>query len=201
MLLVALTGGIGCGKTYVTKIFEKLKIPIIYADNIAKDLLYNDKNIGNQVKQYFNIADVQKNIKNIKINIFSNKKHRLFLEKLIHPKVVEHIVLQIRNLAIDIHKSNNYCIIEIPMLLNLLEILSKIKIDKIILINCYPDLQISRVMQRDKLTRSQVVSILRSQLAVKKINNVADYILDGSKLKNIEQEIINLDQKLRHRSC
>ena len=83
VLLIGITGGIGSGKTYVAKIFEQLNVPVIYADNISRELLNNDLNIIRNIKQYFNISDLEKNIKNIKIQIFQNKKHRLFLEKLI----------------------------------------------------------------------------------------------------------------------
>jgi len=194
VLLIGITGGIGSGKTYVAKIFEQLNVPVIYADNISRELLNNDLNIIRNIKQYFNISDLEKNIKNIKIQIFQNKKHRLFLEKLIHPKVIAQIVECIKDLKNN--KINSYCVIEIPMLHNLIAILTELKIDKVIFINCDNDLQISRVMHRDKLSKSQVMSIVKSQLSLKNMHKLADYILDGNDLKELHKQTINLQKKL-----
>ena len=194
VLLIGITGGIGSGKTYVAKIFEQLNVPVIYADNISRELLNNDLNIIRNIKQYFNISDLEKNIKNIKIQIFQNKKHRLFLEKLIHPKVIAQIVECIKDLKNN--KINSYCVIEIPMLHNLIAILAELKIDKVIFINCDNDLQISRVMHRDKLSKSQVVSIVKSQFSVRNMQKLADYILDGNDLEELYQQTISLQKKI-----
>ena len=190
MLLIGITGGIAAGKTYVANIFEQLNTPVIYADNIAKELIYTDKNINNKIKQYFNILDLESNIKNIKIQVFNNKNHRLFLEKLIHPKVIERIILQIQSLK------KNYCIIEIPMLHNLIQILKTININKIILISCNQNLQVSRAMHRDKLSKTQVMSIIKSQMPEKFLRNFADHILDGNELKNLYAQTVNLNKQL-----
>jgi len=192
VLLIGITGGIGSGKTYVAKIFEQLNVPVIYADNISRELLNNDLNIIRNIKQYFNISDLEKNIKNIKIQIFQNKKHRLFLEKLIHPKVIAQIVECIKDLKNN--KINRYCVIEIPMLHNLIAILAELKIDKVIFINCDNDLQLSRVMHRDKLSKSQVMSIVKSQFSVRNMQKLADYILDGNDLEELYQQTINLQK-------
>ena len=187
-MLVAVTGGIGSGKTYVAKVFEQSNIPVIYADQVAQDLMVNDKNIRDQVNQYFNTLDVKK----IGTQIFKNKKKRLFLEKLIHSKVLETISQRIIALKI----SNNYCIIEVPLLHNMFYILKALKIDRLILIDCVQNIQISRVMHRNRLSKSQVMLIMKSQLssrlAIKRIHDLADYVLNGDDLKQLHIQAITL---------
>jgi len=78
----------------------------------------------------------------------------------------------------------------------LIAILTELKIDKVIFINCDNDLQISRVMHRDKLSKSQVMSIVKSQLSLKNMHKLADYILDGNDLKELHKQTINLQKKL-----
>ena len=82
------------------------------------------------------------------------------------------------------------------MLHNLVAILIELKIDKIIFVNCDNNLQISRVMHRDQLSKSQVVSIVKSQLSLEKVHKLADYILDGNDLEELYQQTINLQKKL-----
>ena len=69
LMLIVVTGGIGSGKTYVTKIFETLNIPILYADQIAKDIILTNKNIYDTIQKYFNVFNVQQNFKKIKLEI------------------------------------------------------------------------------------------------------------------------------------
>ncbi len=171
VVLIALTGGIGSGKTYVCKIFEKFNIPVIYTDQIVKQLLINDQLLIKELNNYFKL-DFNKNLKRLKLEIFKQSKDRLFVEKLIHPKVIEQILLKTKSL-------NQKCVlVEIPMVHNLLAILKSLNINKIILTNCDLNLQISRLMHRDKLSKKNIMLIIKSQLPVEKVNKIADYILN-----------------------
>ena len=60
IMLVVITGGIGSGKTYVAKIFEQLSIPVIYADQLVKEIIVNNTSIRIQINQYFNTLDFKK---------------------------------------------------------------------------------------------------------------------------------------------
>ena len=188
IMLVVITGGIGSGKTYVAKIFEQLSIPVIYADQLVKEIIVNNTSIRIQINQYFNTLDFKK----INTQIFKHKKKRLFLEKLIHPKVLEQIMQKITYLKTN----NNLCIIEIPLLHNLFNILEVLKTDKLILINCEQNIQISRIMHRNKLSKSKIMLIIKSQLssafAINKIQQLADYVLNGDSLEQLQIQVITL---------
>ncbi len=188
-MLIAITGGIGSGKTYASLTFEQLNIPVIYADQIAKELIINNQYIKEQINCYFNTLDLKK----IRTKIFKSKKKRLFLEKLLHKKVLKKISQKILDLKL---KDSTCCIIEIPLLHNLFSILKHLNIDRIILVICNQQLQISRVMHRDKISKSQVVSIIKSQIssqtAIKRIEQLADYVLDGSDLKQLHMQVIGM---------
>lgn len=194
MELVAVTGGIGCGKTYVCKIFEKFNIPVIYTDQLVKQLLINDKLLIKQLNNYFK-ADFNKNLNKLKLNIFENKPQLLFVEKLIHPKVIDQILLNIKSL------NSQICIIEIPMIVHLFNILKNLNINKIILITCDLNLQISRVMHRDKLSKSNVMLIMKNQLSIEKLHKIANYILNTNccdfNNNNLYYEINNIVEKLK----
>jgi dephospho-CoA kinase len=171
VVLIALTGGIGSGKTYVGKIFEKFNIPVIYTDQIVKQLLVNDKLLIQKLNNYFKL-DFNKNLKKLKLEIFKHPKDRLFIEKLIHPKVIEQILLKTKS------SNQRFVLIEIPLIHNLFNILKTLNINKIILTNCDLNLQISRVMHRDKLSKQNIMLIIKSQLPFEKIHKIADYILN-----------------------
>ena len=56
MLRVGLTGGIGVGKTYVSKIFQNLGYPVFNADTQAKNCLIEDKDLIQKIKNTFGSA-------------------------------------------------------------------------------------------------------------------------------------------------
>lgn len=143
---------------------------------------------------------MSQHIKQIKTKIFKNKKHRIFLEKLIHPRVVQIIKTQIQNFVIN-NPSNAYCIIEIPMIFNLPYIIRTINIDKIIMLSCDQNLQISRVMHRDRISKTQVLSIIKSQLSPASLGVHVDYFLDSNQLDKLIIQIKDLHQKFLHYHC
>lgn len=177
-MIIIVTGGIGSGKTYVTQIFTKLGIPVFNTDQIAKDLIVHDQNIYQKIQRYFNVYDIKNNFRKIKLQIFKYKKKRLFLENILHPKMLAKIV-----------NINTDCIIEIPLVKKIFYMLKHIKFDKLIFIDCNHNIQISRVMHRDKLSKSTVDLIINSQLGlsknINKIQQIADYILDGNSLNEL----------------
>lgn len=177
VVLIALTGGIGSGKTYVGKIFEKFNIPVIYTDQIVKQLLIHDKLLIRKLNNYFkldfnNLNNFNKNLKRLKLEIFKYPKDKLFIEKLIHPKVIDQILLKTKSL------NQKFVLIEIPLIHNLFNILKNLNINKIILTNCDLNLQISRVMHRDKLSKQNIMLIIKSQLPLEKVHKIANYILN-----------------------
>jgi dephospho-CoA kinase len=195
MRLIGLTGEIGVGKTYVTGIFEQLNTPVICADKIVRDLLTNDLEVIAAVKKYFNITDVISNLKVIRKQVFANKKHKIFLERLLHPKVITEIKQQIDKLTKS-KKKHPYCVIAIPMIQKICRLFVLINIEKIILIQCERNLQISRVMHRDKISKSQVMQIINNQFPATVSQDLVNYRLDSNDFKNLYQQVIDCHEDI-----
>ena len=91
MIRVGITGGIGSGKTTACAIFERLGIPVYYADKRAKDLMQEDKKLvqsitellGNQAYQ----SDGSLNRIFISEQVFNDEAKLLALNNLVHPAV------------------------------------------------------------------------------------------------------------------
>ena len=89
MLKIALTGGIGTGKTYLSKHFVEMGIPVFYADEEAKNLYslpeviqFFHTNFGEAVFTNQSL-DFQK----LAVVVFTNEESRLLVNKYIHPLV------------------------------------------------------------------------------------------------------------------
>ena len=111
---VALTGGIGSGKTTVTNFFAELKVPIIDADVIAKQLLEESIELKNSIVNQFGsvVVDDHQQLDRLRLRkyIFSNPQARLWLERLLHPHILDFIKERVEQI------NYFYYIVAIPLL-------------------------------------------------------------------------------------
>ncbi len=90
MYKIALTGGIGTGKTYLSKHFVQMGVPVFYADDEAKKL-YRDPLFVQQLRQLFGegiFTDNQLDFKKMAALVFKHPDRLEQLNKLVHPAVM-----------------------------------------------------------------------------------------------------------------
>jgi dephospho-CoA kinase len=175
MLKVGLTGGIGCGKSTVARIFSQVHIPVIDADEIAHRLVDAGQPALAQIQQEFG-ADVlgpdgSLNRKKLKELIFSDLKQKQKLESIIHPLVYQAIQAELKLLTAS------YCIICIPLLF---ETNMSHFVDRILVVDCAVEIQIERVRSRDNLTVETIQLIIDSQVSRTFRIEKADDLIDNS---------------------
>ena len=160
MLKIGLTGGIGCGKTTTSTLFEQLNIPIIDADTIAHQLVEIGKPALSEIVLAFgsDIINIDGSLNRKKLSqlIFSDSLQKQKLEAILHPKIYQAIQTAVE--ALD----SAYCIISIPLLFetNMIAL-----VDRILVIDCPVESQIERVQKRDGLPLAQIQAIINSQVS------------------------------------
>ena len=114
MLKIALTGGIGSGKTEVTKYFRRLGATVLDADEISHELTSKNKFILGKIADTFGRSvinlDNSLNRKSLRELVFSDKGSRVKLEAILHPEIRQHMQ-KAANLL-----DTPYCIFSIPLL-------------------------------------------------------------------------------------
>lgn len=191
MLVVGLTGGIGCGKSLVSDLFHKLfNIPIIDADVVARELTQSSPVvdiISQQLgKEYI---DNNNNLLREKLRqaIFSDSSIREKLENILHPLVYDEIRNKISQL------DTSYCIVAIPLLL---ETKRTEFLDRILVVDCTIEQQISRVMQRDQCSESHVKKIIAAQIDRDSRLSLADDIIkNDSSTAAAKEQVLLLHKK------
>jgi dephospho-CoA kinase len=175
MLKVGLTGGIGCGKSTVARLFNNLNIPVLDADEIAHRLVDAGQPALALISQEFGPAilspDGSLNRKNLRDLVFSDLKQKKKLESILHPLIYKTLQTELKQLVAP------YCILSIPLLFetNMMQL-----VDRVLVIDCPLETQIERVKTRDNLTVETIQSIINSQLSrtIKKAK--ADDLIDNS---------------------
>jgi dephospho-CoA kinase len=176
MLKIGLTGGIGCGKSTVTKIFEQLKTPVIDADEIAHQLVAIGQPALAQIQQEYGSdvinPDGSLNRKLLRELIFSDCRQKQKLEAILHPLVYQSIQAKLKQL------NTPYCIICIPLLFetNMAHL-----VDRILVVDCSVETQIKRLQKRDNMTIERIQSIIDSQASRDVRKAQANDLIDNSK--------------------
>ncbi len=175
MLKVGLTGGIGSGKTTVAKVFAKLNIPVIDADEIAHRLVEKGQPALAQIRQEFGpdilSQDGSLDRKKLGERIFSDPEQKQKLESILHPLIYKTIQSEIERLNAP------YCIICIPLLF---ETGMVHFVDRVLVVDCPVEMQIERVKKRDSLTIERIQSVINSQVSREFRKEKADDLIDST---------------------
>ncbi|MDP3010548.1 MAG: dephospho-CoA kinase [Methylococcales bacterium] len=160
MLKVGLTGGIGCGKSTVTTLFKQLNVPVLDADEIARQVVAVGQPALLLIQQSFGSdsvnADGSLNRDFIRELVFTDPEQKKKLEAIIHPLVYQTIQADLATLNAP------YCILSIPLLF---EVNRADFVDRVLVIDCPVATQIERVQKRDNLSPERVQSIIDSQVS------------------------------------
>ncbi len=190
-LVVGLTGGIGSGKSAVTAEFERLGVPVVDADIVAREVVMPGSDGLTEVVQAFGTdvlgANGMLDRKKLRLRVFDDDTQRKHLESILHPKIRDRIRHKLDAITTP------YCILCVPLLV---ERQGYENVDRILVIDCSEELQITRVMARDNLTRSQVEAIMRTQATREHRLAVADDVIDNSRdLEALRAPIAKLHEK------
>ena len=179
MIKVGLTGGIGSGKTLVSKVFELLGVPIYNSDIEAKKLYMFDIEVKKQIINYFG-SDVyfengNLNKKFLSEIIFNNSEALKKINSIIHPEVKKHFNIWVKN------QNSPYIIKEAAILY---ESGAYKSLDKIIVVTAPEIIRIERVVKRDNVKEKSVKERMKNQINQNEILKISDFeiINDGKKM-------------------
>ena len=190
MLKVGLTGGIGSGKTTVSKVFADKNFKIFNSDDIAKNIIKSDIEIKKSIINFFGSKSFNgSDFNSIYISevIFSDPKKLDLLNSIVHPKVFEKFKKFVKkNLKSKIlvesailFESNFYKLMDYNILLK------SPKIERI-----------NRIINRNNLSRKKIEKIMNVQWSDKKKINLATFVIENTNISKTKTEILSLINKI-----
>lgn len=188
MLKIALTGGIGSGKTVVADLFKGRRIEIIDADEIAHALVEPGKPGLDKVVRSFGaeILDPHGHLNRSALReiVFSSRPKRKQLEAILHPLIYQCIESEINRL------DGNYCVICVPLLI---EFGRSAAFDRVLVVDCSLETQYNRVRKRDNLHDEQISRILDCQAGRDaRLSEADDVICNDSNLVALDNQVERL---------
>lgn len=187
-MIIGLTGGIGSGKSAAGNEFSKLGITVIDADLVAKEAASKNSTAYKNIVDHFgnDILDDFENIDRKKLRdiIFSKPSQKEILESFLHPVIKENITNQI------LSSKSDYTIIMVPLIF---ETNSMNQYQRILVVDCDEELQISRAIKRDNSNKEDIQKILNSQASREERLSIADeVILNNSSIEFLKQEVLKV---------
>lgn len=159
MLVIALTGGIGSGKSAVASHLESLGVPVIDADQLAHQLVKHGSPALLEIQAAFgdDLVDANGALDRSALRkiVFDNPQQRKRLEGILHPRIREAMKSWLAN------QSAPYAVFVIPLLF---ETGQMSLADRVLVVDCDESLQIDRVRARDEISREQIRQIIASQV-------------------------------------
>jgi dephospho-CoA kinase len=179
MLRVGLTGSIGVGKSFVASIFIELGCHVLDADQTAREVVMPGtpglKALAEAFGEEFLNADGTLDRKRLGAMIFADQSQRERLNHILHPFIIARQD-EILN-AWEADDPDGIGIVDAALMI---ESGGYKRFDKLIVVHCRPEVQLERLMLRDKLSRDEALRRINSQMPQDEKQKYADYLIDTS---------------------
>ena len=172
---IALTGGIGSGKSTVAALFAKRGAPVIDADSIARELAAPGQPALQKIIKAFGQHITQANgaldRKKLRKIVFDDQTAKTRLEAILHPLIYAEIDRRIGRIEYP------YCLAVIPLLL---ETGRQARFDRVLLIDVPERLQLERALRRDRSAPALIKKMIASQITRADRLQYGDDVMDNT---------------------
>ena len=189
-IIIGLTGGIGSGKSTVAKIFAQLGIPVLDADATAKAIMNEDRSVKTKLIELFGEDAYKENQLNrpyIAQIVFEDAFKLQQLNAIIHPITIQYA----KDWAFK--QSAPYVIKEAALFF---ESGSSEGVEKIIGVTAPKHIRIQRVMQRDQITREDVIKRMEHQLEDSLKMKLCDWVIQNDDMHLLIPQILAIHQEI-----
>jgi len=190
-MIVGLTGGIGTGKSTVSRKLRERGYPVIDLDVISREVIEYPKvidelvrNFGSEILENQNNTSGKKSISRNKLRqtVFKEEKKVSVLNSIMHPPIVEEMRRQIE----ELRKSYKTVFVEVQLLF---EAKLEKEFDIIVLVYADKKTQLERVLKRDGRSEGEVQQIINAQMDMTEKRRVSNYIIEN----NGDSEMLDLE--------
>ncbi len=188
MKKIGLTGGIGSGKTTISKVFKILGIPVYNSDEVAKNILNENELIKKKIiKNFGKQVLTEEKIDNKKISkiIFNQKEKLNFINSIIHPLVKNDFNTWCKK------QKSKYIIKESAIIY---KSKSDKELDYVIFVKTPLETRIKRIQKRDQKNIEEIFSIMKNQSPDDFLKNKCDYTIKNDDNSFLIEQILKLNE-------
>ena len=186
MIKVAITGGIGTGKTTISNMFADKGVPVFNSDEIAKEIMNTNSLLKNEIVTAFGDKVYDKNKLNkeyLSDVIFNNESLLKKINSIVHPYVADEFNSWIEE------QDSKYIIYESAIIF---ENQAEDFFDKIICVTASEENVISRVMKRNNFSVDKIKSIINKQLPNGAKIQKSDYVIENTNISKLSDKVLEI---------
>ena len=192
MISIAITGGIGSGKTYVSNMFQERGIPIYNADTEAKRLMVQDEVIRKELvalvgEEVYQGAELNKPL--LASYLFSSAEHVQQIKSSVHPRVKADFIEWLK-------ARQEYEVAGIESAI-LFEAGFRDSVDSVIMVSAPEELRLARAMKRDRATEQQIRNRMSAQMNEDEKIKMADFVICNDETQPLNEQISFILQILK----
>ncbi|XP_063708237.1 dephospho-CoA kinase domain-containing protein [Culicoides brevitarsis] len=192
MFLVGLTGGISTGKSTISKLFRDNGVPVIDADIIARQVVEPGKKAWKKIKKEFGDGVFKENGEldrdALGKLIFDDIEKRRKLNDITHPEI--HCTIY-KEVVRYFFLGHNFIVLDLPLLFETGVMLNYLH--KIITVTCEEDIQLTRLMDRNKLSESDAKKRIASQMPLERKCEQSNFVIENSgSTKDAEEQFYKI---------
>jgi dephospho-CoA kinase len=196
-LLLGVTGGIASGKSTVSKMLEELGAPLIDFDVLARKVVEPGKSAWKDIVDYFGRQILQEDEgidrKKLSSVVFRDMEKRKKLESFTHPRIFEEFHREVTDIAARIPEP----VIQVSVPL-LIELNLQYRFDKLLVVYIPREMQIERLMKRDRISREAAENILKAQVSIEEKVGFADFVIHNEgTLEETRKQVEDMWVKLK----
>jgi dephospho-CoA kinase len=189
--VVVLTGGIASGKTAVSNRFERLGVPVIDTDLIAREVVQAGRPALAAVVGQFGkgVLDGSGELDRSKMRslIFSDPVSKKKLESILHPAIAREVQLRLNTVE------TGYCILVVPLLAESGRYEDS---DRVLVVDVDESTQLQRLLARDRISEELASAMLRAQAGrQQRLERADDVIANTGSLEELDAAVASLHEK------
>ena len=177
---VAITGGIGSGKSTFSEFLGEKDYPVIFADDLSKELLKNDKEVKEEIVELFGPSSYNGNKINtdfLSTEVFSDPHKLQMINSILHPKVIKQILQEVEELK----KNNKLVFVEAALIY---ETNIENLFDYVVLITADEEIKKQRTVDSKKFSSEEFDKRIQNQIKDEEKSKRADFIFFNNTTTN-----------------
>lgn len=194
MISIAITGGIGSGKTHISRMLQERGIPIYNTDDEAKRLMLSDEGIRQDLTALLGTdvyVDGQLNKPVLASYLFADKENASRINDIVHPKVRQGFLRWLEG-----HRDKEIAGMECAILF---EAGFEDAVDAVVMVYAPEALRIKRAMKRDHATEAQIRARIAAQMDDGEKRRRADYVVHTDGTVSLDSQLSALVAQLKNR--
>ncbi len=196
-VVVGVTGGIGCGQTTVSRLFESFGAKVIQADLVAHEVLRRDRNVKRELRKAFGdsifFGNGRLNRQALAAIAFQDESKTQRLNRIVHPRMVAEIIEQIEKAR----ESGRYQVIVVDAAL-IYELNLEHMFDAVVVVGARMGKRIQRIKKRDGISSREISDRIQKQIPIEDKMKWGDFVIENNgTLKELEAQARKVYESLK----